>query len=132
MALQPGRLTMAEAASYTTISCLLRKQLSIKSNRGLSRLQKDTGGKKLGMAQRGIGRHLAKGDKSHSLPAILFLQLFAGHPDHHAVGKGRLEAMPGELADHLIDSQAVVLPYVVQEPQSMVLESGRSWQSTGA
>lgn len=39
MALHPGRLTMAEAASYTTISCLLRRQLSMKSNSGLSRLQ---------------------------------------------------------------------------------------------
>lgn len=32
--------------------------------------------------------------------------------------------MPGELADHLIDSQAVVLTHMVQEPQSMVLETG--------
>lgn len=32
--------------------------------------------------------------------------------------------MPGELADHLIDSQAVVLPHVVQEPQGVVLRTG--------
>lgn len=39
--------------------------------------------------------------------------------------------MPGELADHLIDSQAVVFTHVVQEPQSMVLEDRGPWQSTG-
>lgn len=64
------------------------------------------------------------------LPAVLLLQLLAGHPDHHAVGKGRLEAMPGELADHLVDSQAVILTHMVQEPQSMVLDDRRSWHST--
>lgn len=69
--------------------------------------------------------------RQEPLPAVLLLQLLAGHPDHHAVGKGRLEAVPGELADHLIDSQAVVFTHVVQEPQSMVLEDRGPWQSTG-
>lgn len=39
LAVQLGRLTMADAASYTTISCLFLRQLSMKSNRGLSRLR---------------------------------------------------------------------------------------------
>ena len=63
MALHPGRLTMAEAASYTTISCLLRRQLSMKSNSGLSRLrdnrrQEDAGGpaRETGEASRGVRR----------------------------------------------------------------------------
>lgn len=30
--------------------------------------------------------------------------------------------MAGELADHLINSQAVILTYMVQESQCMVLE----------
>ena len=36
------------------------------------------------------------------LPAVLVLQLPAGHADHHAVGEGGLEAVPRELADHLV------------------------------
>jgi len=50
LALHPGRLTMAEAASYTTISCLLRRQLSMKSNSGLSRLQRQAAGGRWGAA----------------------------------------------------------------------------------
>lgn len=124
---------MAEAASYTTISCLLRKQLSMKSNSGLSRLQKNKGGKKqLGMAQHGKLNEAASCQRRQKLlPAILLFQLLAGHPDHHAIGKGRLEAMPGELADHLIDGQAVILTHMVQEPQGMVLQDRRQQQSTG-
>lgn len=123
---------MAEAASYTTISCLLRKQLSMKSNSGLSRLQdnrrqEDAGGpvQETGKASLGM-----RGD-TVPLPAVLLLQLPAGHADHHAVGEGGLEAVPRELADHLADGQAVVLPHVVQEPQRVVLESGKGQQSTG-
>ena len=59
LALHPGRLTMAEAASYTTISCLLRRQLSMKSNSGLSRLQRQAAGGRWGAA-RGSAR--ARGD----------------------------------------------------------------------
>lgn len=78
-----------------------------------------------GKASRGM-----RGD-TVPLPAVLLLQLPAGHADHHAVGEGGLEAVPRELADHLADSQAVVLPHVVQEPQRVVLESGKGQQSTG-
>jgi hypothetical protein len=62
-------------------------------------------------------------ETKESSPAVLLFQLFAGHSDHHAVGKGRLEAVPGKLANHLTDSQAVILPHMVQEPQCVVLEN---------
>ena len=62
------------------------------------------------------------------LPAVLVLQLPAGHTDHHAVGEGGLEAVPCELADHLADGQAVVLPHMVQEPQRVVLGGGGTEQ----
>lgn len=122
LALHPGRLTMAEAASYTTISCLLRRQLSMKSNSGLSRLQRnrrqeDAEGPPQGRARAGGGARQG----AVPLPAVLVLQLPAGHADHHAVGEGGLEAVPRELADHLADGQAVVLPHVVQKPQRVVL-----------
>lgn len=48
-------------------------------------------------------------------PAIFFLQLLASHSDHHAVGKGGLQAMTGELTDHLTHGQTVILPYMVQK-----------------
>ena len=83
-------------------------------------------------ARPGDGRGLAwREEDTVPLPAVLLLQLPAGHADHHAVGEGGLEAVPRELADHLADSQAVVLPHVVQEPQRVVLEGGRGQQSTG-
>lgn len=126
LALHPGRLTMAEAASYTTISCLLRRQLSMKSNRGLSRLQRQAARGCWGAAW-GLGEGsggCAAG--AVPLPAVLVLQLPAGHANHHAVGEGGFEAMPRELADHLADRQAVVLPHVVQEPQRVVLGGCRA------
>lgn len=54
-------------------------------------------------------------------PASLLLQQLAGYSDHHAVGKWGLEAMACELAEHLVDCQAVVLPHMVQQAQSMIL-----------
>lgn len=54
-------------------------------------------------------------------PASLLLQQLAGYSDHHAVSKWGLEAMACELAEHLVDCQAVVLPHMVQQAQSMIL-----------
>ena len=47
---------MAEAASYTTISCLLRRQLSMKSNSGLSRLQNNRWQEEAGGGHPGEGQ----------------------------------------------------------------------------
>lgn len=86
----------------------------MKSNSGLSRLQKNTGSKKVEMAQHGrLNEASSSEGRQEPLPAVLLLQLLAGHPDHHAVGKGRLEAVPRELANHFTDSQAVILTYMV-------------------
>lgn len=87
----------------------------MKSNSGLSRLKENIGGKKkLEMTQHGkLNEASSSEGRQELLPAVLLLQLLAGHPNHHAVGKGRLEAMPGELANHLIDSQAVIPTYMV-------------------
>lgn len=54
-------------------------------------------------------------------PASLLLQQLAGYSDHQAVGKRGLEAVACELAEHLVDCQAVVLPHVVQQAQGVVL-----------
>lgn len=54
-------------------------------------------------------------------PASLLLQQLAGYSDHQAVGKWGLEAVACELAEHLVDCQAVVLPHVVQQAQSVIL-----------
>lgn len=54
--------------------------------------------------------------RAELLPAIFLFQLLAGHSDHHAVGKGGLQAMPGELAYHLIHGQTIILPHMVQQP----------------
>lgn len=64
---------------------------------------------------RQCGRHHLAGRRAALSPAIFFLQLLAGHSDHHAVGKGGLQAVPGELTDHLTHSQAVILPHMVQQ-----------------
>lgn len=55
-------------------------------------------------------------------PGLGLIQQFAGDPDQHAVGKGRLEAGFGELVEHLGDSKAVILSEVIQQAQSMVLK----------
>lgn len=55
-------------------------------------------------------------------PALCLIQEFAGDPDEHAVGEGRLETRLGELVEHLGDSKTVVLPEVIQQAQGMVLE----------
>lgn len=55
-------------------------------------------------------------------PSLRLVQQFAGDPDEHAVGKGRLETRLGELVEHLGDSKTVVLPEVIQQAQGMVLE----------
>lgn len=55
-------------------------------------------------------------------PSLRLVQQFAGDPDEHAVGKGRLETRFGELVEHLGDSKTVVLPEVIQQAQGMVLE----------
>lgn len=54
-------------------------------------------------------------------PGFGLIQQFAGDPDQHAVGKGRLEARFGELVEHLGDGKAVILPEVIQQAQGMVL-----------
>lgn len=46
-------------------------------------------------------------------PSLCLVQQFAGDPDEHAVGKGRLEAGLGELVEHLGDGETVVLPEVI-------------------
>lgn len=55
-------------------------------------------------------------------PSLRLVQQFAGDPDEHAVGKGRLETRFGELVEHLGDGKTVVLPEVIQQAQGMVLE----------
>lgn len=65
-------------------------------------------------------RFFQQGKWAHS-PASLLLQQLAGYSDHHAVGKWGLEAMACELAEHLVDCQAVILPHMVQQAQSMIL-----------
>ncbi len=59
-------------------------------------------------------------------PALCLVQQFAGDPDEHAVGEGRLETRLGELVEHLGDSKSVVLPEVIQQAQGMVLEEGHT------
>lgn len=65
-----------------------------------------------------------QGKRAHS-PASLLLQQLAGYSDHQAVGKWGLEAVACELAEHLVDCQAVVLPHMVQQAQSMILHRER-------
>lgn len=54
-------------------------------------------------------------------PSLRLIQQLAGDPDQHAVGKRRLQTRLGELVQHLGDSQAVVLPQVVEQAQGVVL-----------
>lgn len=66
-----------------------------------------------------------------SLPLFRLLEQFAGNPDQHAVGKLGFQAGFGEFIQHLGDSQAVVFPKVIEQPQSMILwdgkQRGRHW-----
>lgn len=55
-------------------------------------------------------------------PSLGLVQQFAGDPDEHAVGEGRLETRLGELVEHLGDGEAVVLPEMIQQAQGVVLE----------
>lgn len=56
-------------------------------------------------------------------PSLCLIQQFAGNPDEHAVGKGRLETRLGELVEHFGHSEAIILPEVIQQAEGMVLEN---------
>lgn len=60
-------------------------------------------------------------ERKSFLPSSFFFQEFAGHTDHQAIGKGRLQAMAHELVQHLVNRQAVILAYVIQQTQGMIL-----------
>lgn len=55
-------------------------------------------------------------------PSLRLVQQFAGDPDEHAVGEGRLEARFGELVEHFGDRETVVLPEVIQQAQGVILQ----------
>lgn len=70
------------------------------------------------MMPRGGGPCVYKPARS---PPLRLVQQFAGDPDEHAVGEGRLETRFGELVEHFGDSKTVVLPEVVQQAQGVIL-----------
>lgn len=55
-------------------------------------------------------------------PSLGLIQQFAGDPDEHAVGEGRLETRLCKLVEHFGHSKTVVLPEVVQQAKRVVLE----------